>query len=101
MVFSSSSGNISWPWLAPAAREMLSFISVPAEVVAAGLKRQFRALHAQLDPTDLDVVYVAVQGDTTDGVHLERLREGRSPATTALQKERGAHVDERAAARTR
>ena len=37
MAASSSSGVASWPWAAPEAREMFSSISVPPEVVAAGV----------------------------------------------------------------
>ena len=66
-----------------------------AEVVAAGLQTQLRSLGAHLDPGDLHVVYVAVERYAPDGVHLDGLGEGRTLARTALQKERGAHVDER------
>ncbi len=59
------------------------------------MEGQLRAFHAQLDPRDLDVVYVAVQRYTSDGVDLDRLGEGGTSARLTLQEERRAHVDER------
>ena len=83
-----------WPWRAPAAREMFSSISVPPEVVGAGLEQLARPLGAHLDPADLDVVDVARVGDARHRVHQQGLTEGRSPPRPALEVDRGGHVHE-------
>ena len=65
---SISSGGISWPWLAPAAREIDSFISVPPRSLAPARSAAVRAVDAQLDPRGLDV------RDVRDGARDGRRR---------------------------
>src|SRR4051794_38830860 len=47
-----------------------------AQIVGAGLQDLLDALHAHLDPTDLDVLDGAAVGDAAHGVNEERLAEG-------------------------
>ena len=47
----SSASSSSWPWLAPAAREMFSSISVPPRSLAAGLQRSGARRRRRTSPT--------------------------------------------------
>ena len=88
------SGSSSWPCAAPAAREMLSFISVPPMSLAPLAEALFGTLLAQFDPADLDVGDDRVEDEAGDGVHEDGLAIGRALAGAAFAVDRGFHMHE-------
>ena len=91
------SSSMPWPWVAPAARLMFSSISVPPRSLPPA-SRSWRAPAAPSFTHDAWTLGMSVAvGDAGDGVHEQRLAEGRAPAGLALQVDRRRHVHERQA----
>ena len=88
-------GSSSWPWDAPAAREMLSFIKRATEIVGAGLQAGADAVEAHLHPRHLDVLDERVEREPRHRMHQHRLAERRPAARRALVIDRRLHVHER------
>ena len=80
----SSVGGISWPWLAPAARVMLSSISVPPRSLAPAC-RQTRAPSGPILTQEVWMLAISgMQHQPRDRVHQHRLAEGRAATRAAL-----------------
>ena len=85
----------SWPWLAPAAREMFSSISVPPRSFAPACRIWRAPADAALHPRHLHVGDRVAVRDAPDRVHQQHLAERRAAAGLALDEDRRRHVHER------
>ncbi len=85
---------MSWPWLAPAAREMFSSMSVPPRSFTPAWRACGARRRAHLHPAGLDVRDPPAIGDAPHGVHEQRSRGTSGLGGPALEVDGRRHVHE-------